>query len=199
MAIGEQPIPMENEMSKCVFFDRDGVVNRSPGPGYVERWEDFYLLPEFVEALRVVRTAGYEAVIVTNQRGVALGCMTAAAVEDMHRRLRSLLRERFALDVLDILYCPHDHGQCECRKPKPGLLLEAARRHGLDLAQSWMVGDAASDIEAGRAAGCRTVFVGPAGIAPGADVRVDSMADLSAELAGVLGACKAAPPDYPEP
>lgn len=173
-------------MTKCVFFDRDGIVNRSPGPGYVERWEDFHLQPEFVDVLRVVRGRGYAAVIVSNQRGVALGVMSAATVEDMHRRLRAVLRDRYALDVLDVLYCPHDRGVCECRKPKPGMLLEAARRHTLDLGQSWMIGDSLTDMEAGRAAGCRTILVNAAETSPLADIRVADMAELRSSIAKIL-------------
>jgi len=145
---------------RCVFFDRDGIVNVSPGAGYVERWEDFKLQPGFVQALRLVREAGYEAVIVSNQRGVALGRMSAETVEDMHERLRRTLRDDYGLDLLDVFYCPHDDRDgCDCRKPRPGMLVEAARRHGIDLARSWMIGDRERDMEAGRNAGCRTILV----------------------------------------
>jgi len=146
-------------MKKCVFFDRDGIVNQSPGAGYVERWADFVLLPRFVDVLRIVRSKGYEAVIVTNQKGVARGIMTMDAVNEIHRNLRAVLQREHGLDLLDILCCPHGDGECECRKPKPGMLLEAARRHDLDLKASWMIGDQGKDIEAGRAAGCRTILV----------------------------------------
>lgn len=172
-------------MKPCVFFDRDGIVNESPGPGYVERWEDFHLVPEFVGILRLVRRLGFAAVIVSNQRGVATGRMTAATVDDIHHRLAAALKaEGLALD--DILYCPHDHGVCECRKPKPGLLLEAARRHDIDLGRSWMVGDSPTDIEAGRAAGCRTILVGPPAPAVAPDHRFDTLADLRAAIQGIL-------------
>ncbi|MCX7590529.1 MAG: HAD family hydrolase [Kiritimatiellae bacterium] len=154
---------MKTFFTKCVFFDRDGIVNRRPGSGYVERWDDFHLLPGFVTVLRTVRLAGYQAVIVTNQRGVARGIMTRSAVEEIHRNLQTLLAGRFGLRLLDILYCPHDEGECQCRKPRPGMLLEAARRHRVDLKRSWMVGDSESDVEAGRRAGCRTVLVSAKG------------------------------------
>lgn len=177
-------------MIKCVFFDRDGIVNQSPGPGYVERWEDFHLLPEFVEVLRVVRQQGYAAVIVTNQRGVARGCMTQATLDDMHRRLRELLRDQHGLDLLDILYCPHDNDCCDCRKPKPGMLLEAARRHAIDLPQSWMIGDSLKDTQAGKAAGCRTVLVSATETSAQADWQVTSMAALQSSIAAILeGRC----------
>ncbi len=172
-------------MKPCVFFDRDGIVNESPGPGYVERWEDFHLLPDFVAILRDVRRLGFAAVVVTNQRGVALGRMTAAAVEDIHRRLEETLRtEGLTLD--DILYCPHDRNVCDCRKPKPGMLQEAARRHAIDLGQSWMIGDSPTDIMAGEAAGCRTILVGPPDPSVAPDVRVDTLADLRSAIVSIL-------------
>ena len=177
--------PSDRPLRPCVFFDRDGIVNESPGPGYVERVEDFHLLPAFVEALRVVLKAGFEAVIVTNQRGVALGKVRAETLERMHERLRADLR-REDLALLDILVCTADDNAHPDRKPNPGMLLTAARRHGLDLARSWMVGDNERDVEAGRRAGCRTVLVGARDRPSAADVRLDGMAELPGCLARVL-------------
>jgi len=173
-------------MKKCVFFDRDGIVNKHPGPGYVERWEDFVLLPEFAAVLRTVLGLGYEAVVVTNQRGIAKGVVPMKEVERMHSNLRALLEKEHNLKLLDILYCPHHEGECNCRKPKPGMLLEAAKRHGLDLKASWMIGDDERDVEAGRRAGCRTVLVGPLDIKTLADVHVSSMVELQSRIANVL-------------
>ena len=173
--------------NRCVFFDRDGIVNASPGADrYVLRWEDFRLLPEFVEALRIVRARRYQAVIVTNQRAVARGMVSAEDVEGMHRKLRELLSGKYQLDILDVQYCPHDAGECDCRKPSPGMLLAMARKHGLDLAASWMVGDAETDIEAGRRAGCRTILVNGAAPLSKADWRVAAMKDLPALLEKLL-------------
>ena len=171
---------------KCVFFDRDGIVNESPGPGYVERWQDFHLLPEFVEALRITSRLGYGAVIITNQRGVARGCMSAESVADIHRRLQNTLQELYGLSLLDIRVCPHDRDACECRKPKPGMILDAARLHGIDLTQSWMIGDSPSDAEAGRAAGCRTILVGHKAKPGMADYYFPDMADLGSNLEKLL-------------
>ena len=172
---------------RCVFFDRDGIVNASPGADrYVTRWDDFHLLPGFVEALRVVRAHGYQAVIVTNQRAVARGLVSAAEVEAMHRRLQDLLLKGYRLDLLDVAYCPHDVGECDCRKPAPGMLLSMAAKHNLDLAASWMVGDAETDIEAGRRAGCRTILVNGAEAVSQADWRVAAMKDLPNLLEQVL-------------
>jgi histidinol-phosphate phosphatase family protein len=162
---------------RCVFFDRDGIVNRSPGPGYVERREDFHLYPEFVESLRVVARRGYEAVVVTNQRGVGLGRMTMATLDQIHDHLRAMLKAD-DLHLLEIVSCVANDDGHSHRKPNPGMLLEAAGKHGLDLAKSWMIGDHERDVLAGKRAGCRTVLVGHSGEATAADFRVKEMADL---------------------
>ena len=166
----------------AVFFDRDGIVNRSPGPGYVERWEDFHLLPEFVEALRLVTARGYEAVIVTNQRGVGRGVMRAEELVRIHDHLLAALRLE-GLGVRDIYVCTAVDDADPRRKPNPGMLLEAARDHQLDLSRSWMIGDSEKDIEAGLRAGCRTVRVSPPDRPTGAHDRVDDMAQLVEFLA----------------
>ncbi len=149
-------------MRRCVFFDRDGVVNRSPGPdAYVLDWSSFHLEPAFVAAASVAQARGYCLAVASNQRSVALGLITHAEVVGIHLRLTRLLRQAYGLDLLEIAFCPHDQGdQCLCRKPRPGMLLDMARRHGLDLRGSWMVGDAERDVEAGLRAGCRTIYIG---------------------------------------
>ncbi|MBU4198466.1 MAG: HAD-IIIA family hydrolase [Verrucomicrobia bacterium] len=172
---------------KCVFFDRDGIVNKSPGAGkYVLGWEEFHLVPEFPECLQIAHCCGYEAAIVTNQRAVALGLLSASRLDAIHQRLRDLLEREYRQSVLDILYCPHDVGACACRKPNPGMLLTIAARHAVDLGRSWMVGDAETDVEAGRRAGCRTILVGPASADARADARVDTIQALPALLESLL-------------
>jgi D-glycero-D-manno-heptose 1,7-bisphosphate phosphatase len=173
-------------MKKCIFFDRDGIVNKSPGPGYVEKGEDFKLLPEFVEVLRIAQRLGYEAVVVTNQQGVAKGVVSLEEVEKIHANLKKVLKDKYNLALLDIMCCPHREGTCECRKPKPGMILEAAKRHGIDLKSSWMVGDDVKDVETGKRAGCRTIFVGPQGKGSGADYVVENMAELQKQIGGKI-------------
>ncbi len=178
--IGNAPRQM---LRPAVFFDRDGIVNQSPGPGYVERWEDFHVIPAFIEALRVVRARGYEAVIVTNQRGVALRRLSQATLDDIHCRLREFVASQ-GLSLLDILACTADDDADPRRKPNPGMLLEAAAKHGLDLSRSWMIGDSERDIEAGRRAGCAVTVLVAAGDAPSAaDLRVPDMDALPPLLA----------------
>lgn len=171
----------------CVFFDRDGIVNESPGPGrYVTCWDEFHLIPAFVEALRVAHRHGYVGVLATNQRAVARGLMTLATLDAIHRRLADLLTREHGISLLDIACCPHAEGACACRKPQPGLLLSMAAKHRLDLPASWMVGDAETDIEAGRRAGCRTVRIGPLTEPSLADARAAAMEALPALLETVL-------------
>ncbi len=173
------------ELKPCVFFDRDGIVNVSPGPGYVERVEDFHLMPAFVEALRVVLARGYEAVIVTNQRGVGRGLMTQETLDAIHAHLRAELA-REGLSLRDIFFCTANDHAHPWRKPNPGMILEAARVRQLDLARSWMIGDSESDVVAGQRAGCRTVLVKASEASTVADHRLQAMDDLPAFLERVL-------------
>ncbi len=172
---------------KCVFFDRDGIVNESPHPGrYVTRWEDFHLIPAFVDCLRVVIQHGYQAVIVSNQSAVAKGIISAEQVDEMHQRLLDILNRNHDLQFLDIIYCPHNPGECSCRKPQPGMLLTIAGKHGVNLPASWMIGDQETDVEAGRLAGCHTIIVSPTAVDSNAEIKVSSMNELPAVLNAVL-------------
>jgi len=170
---------------KCIFFDRDGIVNVSPGPGYVERWEDFHLMPEFVSAAQIAIAAGYVIAIATNQRGVARGIMTLETLVGMHKKLSAILVAD-GIPLLGIYCCPHERDSCDCRKPKPGLLLQAAEEHNLDLAASWMIGDSETDIEAGKSAGCRTIMVGSKESQTKADIKFADMLELATKLARVI-------------
>jgi D-glycero-D-manno-heptose 1,7-bisphosphate phosphatase len=143
---------------RAVFLDRDGVINRSiirDGKPYApESASEMEILEGVQEALAALRNAGFLNIIVTNQPDVASGKLKVQTLEAMHERLRNEL----ALD--DIKVCCHDDADaCACRKPKPGMLLEAARDLGVDLEQSFMVGDRWRDVEAGQAAGCAAFFV----------------------------------------
>jgi D-glycero-D-manno-heptose 1,7-bisphosphate phosphatase len=172
---------------KCVFFDRDGIVNESPGQGrYVTHWNDFHLIPEFPACLQSVQKMGYQAAIVTNQRAVARGLMTLDDLEDIHRRLKRLLMRQYGLALLDIACCPHNENECSCRKPRPGMILALAKKHNLDLAASWMIGDSETDIEAGRRARCRTILVADETGESKADKRVPSMRVLAKKIDNIL-------------
>ena len=154
-----------------VFLDRDGVINRKlPEGEYVSSWERFELLPGVLEAMQALKAAGLRVVVVTNQRGVALGRYSTADVEAIHARLQALLTEggRSAgavgqagqAGVDAFYYCPHDKRMCRCRKPLPGMFEQAqAQFPRIEAERSVMVGDSLSDIEFGRAVGMRTIFV----------------------------------------
>ena len=145
-------------MSRAVFLDRDGVLVRAmmvDGKSYaVRRMKDFRLLPSARSAVEALRAAGYKIVVVTNQPDIGNGLIASRVVEAMHRRLQKAI----APDLIKT--CPHrqDDG-CDCRKPKPGMLLAAATELGINLRSSYMVGDRWSDVVAGQSAGCYTLFI----------------------------------------
>jgi D-glycero-D-manno-heptose 1,7-bisphosphate phosphatase len=145
-------------MVKAVFLDRDGVINanleRHGKPVAPTTLAEFKILPGVVEAARRLKDAGFMLVIATNQPDVRNGITSQASMEAMHAEIRKLM------PIDDIMICLHnDADNCGCRKPKPGLLLEAAKKHGIDLQSSYFVGDRWKDVHAGKAAGCRTIFV----------------------------------------
>lgn len=147
-------------MRKAAFLDRDGVINRKAPQGqYITRWEEFEILPHVSEAISKLNAAGWLVVVITNQRCVAKGLITEQELDQLHRKMLSVLAQQGAR--VDAIYsCPHElNDQCVCRKPAPGMLLRAARELSIELRQSWMVGDSAIDMEAGSAAGCGTILV----------------------------------------
>ena len=142
---------------RAVFLDRDGTLVRDVG--YLKATDELELLPGAATALAVLRGCDFRLYVATNQSGVGRGLYGEADVEAANVRLAELLAER-GVHVDGVYVCPHapDAG-CECRKPRPGLLLRAGREHGLDVARSIMVGNRASDVDAGHAAGCRSVLL----------------------------------------
>jgi len=142
----------------CVFFDRDGIVNQSPGPGYVNHLDDFHLLPGFADCVRSAMEKGLPAIIVTNQRGISRGITPPEQLEAMHQHIREELAIR-GLSVLEILVCTADDQAHPNRKPNPGMLHTAAERHGLNLAHSWMIGDRETDVQTGLNAGVGTTVL----------------------------------------
>ena len=182
---------------RAVFLDRDGVLIEDVH--YLASSSQIEILPGVPESLRRLHDAGWALVVVTNQSAVARGLVTEEGLREIHLILEAQLRTRGAsLDA--IYYCPH-HPEgavaafrvvCDCRKPEAGLLLRAAADLGIDLAASVMVGDAASDVEAGRRAGCRTVLLWAAregGSLPAARVTADYVAtDLADAARWILAA-----------
>jgi D-glycero-D-manno-heptose 1,7-bisphosphate phosphatase len=154
---------------RAVFLDRDGTINRYVG--FLRDIDEFELLPGVADAVRTLNRSGYLVIVVTNQPVIARGEVSWDELNDIHRKMETLLGEKGAY-IDDIFVCPHhpDKGfagerpeykiECDCRKPRPGMLIEAAKKYNIDLAHSYMVGDSDSDIEAGEAAGCVTFKVG---------------------------------------
>ncbi len=141
----------------CVFLDRDGVINEKPPRGeYVTRWQDFRILPAAVDWIRLFNALDLLVVVVTNQRGVALGLMTEADLEDIHRRMLDSLSAAGAR-IDRIYYCAHHADSCECRKPQPGMVLRAQSELDIDLARSIMIGDSDIDEELARRSGLKFV------------------------------------------
>ncbi|HOP40371.1 MAG TPA: D-glycero-beta-D-manno-heptose 1,7-bisphosphate 7-phosphatase [Geobacteraceae bacterium] len=151
-------------LNRAVFLDRDGVINVEKE--YLYRIEDFQFLPGVPRSLRLLKEAGFLLIVVTNQSGVARGYFHLADVHRLHRYLQDQLGS-YGVAIDGFYICPHhpDHGtgeyrvECSCRKPMPGLIERAAADFGIDLKRSFLVGDKLSDLEAGRAAGCRCFLV----------------------------------------
>jgi len=145
---------------QTVFLDRDGVLNQKMPEGqYVRSWSEFLLLPGVAEAIGRLNAAGLRVIVVSNQRGIALGLYTAPEVEAIHQRLQALLQASGA--HIDAFYfCPHGKGQCNCRKPLPGMY-EQARRAFPDISAetSAMIGDSLSDVEFGRRLGMTAIWI----------------------------------------
>lgn len=175
-----RPPDLARRVSRALFLDRDGVLNANVAEGrYVESAEGWRLLPGVGEALREVRRRDPDVrlIVVTNQRGVALGQVTETALQEIHERMRAELAQSGA--ALDGIYiCPHEVGTCDCRKPLAGLFrLALADFPDIDPADSCMVGDSLADLEAGHSFGCRLFLVGDA------DRRANARA--RAEAAGI--------------
>lgn len=153
---------------KAVFLDRDGTINKYVG--FLKDIDEFELLPDVAKAVRMINAMGYLAIVVTNQPVIARGDITKSQLLGIHRKMETLLGlEGAYLDA--VYYCPHhpDKGfegevpelkiKCSCRKPEPGMILQAAKEYNINLSESWMIGDRENDIKAGKAAGCRTALI----------------------------------------
>jgi D-glycero-D-manno-heptose 1,7-bisphosphate phosphatase len=163
---------------RTIFLDRDGVLNeKMPEGSYVTAWADFRVLPGVPEAVARLNRAGLRVIVVSNQRGIALGLYSAADVAAIHANLQSTLKANGA-HVDAFYFCPHDKGQCDCRKPLPGMFEQAQRAFpDITASTSAMVGDSLSDIEFGKRLGMRTVFI------EGGAERRKAGAEEAAELA----------------
>ena len=178
-----------NRYDRVVFLDRDGVINRPPPEGsWVFRWEDFEFADGVLAALRRLHEHGFTAVVVTNQSCVGRGLMALADVDAIHARMAASVAAAGG-ELAGIYRCPHtDADACSCRKPKPGMLEQAARELGLRPERAFLVGDSERDIQAGRAVGCATILVGEPAAATEADHVASDLADAVAWILERTGA-----------
>jgi D-glycero-D-manno-heptose 1,7-bisphosphate phosphatase len=182
-------------MKRAVFIDRDGTINVEKE--YLYRAEEFEFIPGADKAVRLLNEAGFLVVVVSNQSGVGRGYYTEEDVELLHRYIATQL-ERVGARIDAWYFCPHHPAgrssyalPCQCRKPQPGMLLEAAQRFNIDLQSSYMIGDKLVDVEAGCAAGCRTILVRSGygreqeqNLDPGTEVYDDLLAAAASIVAG---------------
>ena len=170
---------------KAIFLDRDGTINKHIG--FLRKPEEFELLPGVAEAIKKINSSGYLAIVITNQPVIARGEVTYDELKTIHNKMETLLGKSGA--YLDAIYfCPHHphkgyEGEipelkidCECRKPKAGLIMKAVKDFNIDLSQSWMIGDGSNDIGAGKNAGCKTALIGNEDL--GQDVSCTSLIDF---------------------
>lgn len=181
------------KLKKAVFLDRDGTINEERE--YLYKVEECRFLPGVKEAVKRLNSAGYLVIVVTNQSGIARGYYTESDLERLHHYMTEEFTDSGAR-VDGWYYCPHHpefpagEAACDCRKPLPGMLLAASGELGIDLSSSWMVGDKSADMEAGIAAGCRSILVrtgygaAEAAAAPSGVIAVD---DLGAAVEVILG------------
>lgn len=167
---------------RAVFLDRDGTINQCVG--HLKDIHDFVLIDGVAKAIRKINQSGYLVIVVTNQPVIARGELSLLELQEIHKKMETLLgREGAYID--DIFFCPHHPHkgyegerpeykiECDCRKPKPGMLMEAAEKYNIDLEQSWMIGDGENDMEAGKRAGCHVAYISRSGMED-----VDSYPDL---------------------
>ncbi len=174
---------------KAIFLDRDGTINKYVG--FLRDIDEFELLPGVAEAIKAINASGCLAIVVTNQPVIARGEVTYEQLQEIHNKMETLLGQQGA--YLDAIYfCPHHPHkgyegevpelkiECDCRKPKPGMLLKAAEDFNIDLNQSWMIGDGENDIKAGKAAGCKTALIGEEDF--GQDISGQDLLDIVSKI-----------------
>jgi len=146
-------------LKKVVFLDRDGTINQDSAD-YIKGWSEFVFLPRSIEALRDLTAAGFTNIVITNQSAIPRRLISPQELENIHSKMKAAVESRGG-KISDIFFCPHLPGDgCDCRKPAPGMIFQAQKKHDIDLSASVLIGDSARDIECGHQAGCgRTILV----------------------------------------
>jgi D-glycero-D-manno-heptose 1,7-bisphosphate phosphatase len=166
-------------LRRAIFLDRDGTLNLKPQEHeYVTSAAAFVWLPGAREGLALLARGGFALTVVSNQRGVARGLLSRETLAQIEETMQSDL-EPYGCAITAFRYCVHNGDDCDCRKPKPGMILDLAEELNLDLGSSWMVGDAESDARAGEAAGCKTAVVGAESSQVRADVHAPTLLEAS--------------------
>ena len=168
-----------NMMKKAIFLDRDGVINDNQK--YVNKPEDLVIYPEAKEGMKKLYDEGFELFIVTNQGGIEIGHLTHEQLNEIHEHLVKEL-EPFCR-IKDIRYCPDFKKKSTCRKPEPGMILELANKHNINIHESWMVGDMDTDILAGIKAGCKTAKIGKIDLK--ADINAANLKEVAEKILGI--------------
>ncbi len=148
-----------SEKTKAIFLDRDGVINKEVS--YLSNPDMFEFIEGSIEALKILKQKNFMLIVITNQAGIARGFFTEETLMAIHNKMKKILRNH-GIDLVDIYYCPHHPditGPCDCRKPKPGMIIKAKLKHNINLTKSYMIGDTLNDIKTGKAAKCKTVLV----------------------------------------
>ena len=141
-------------LENVVFLDRDGVVNED-SPDYIKKWKEFHFLPGSLEALKKLHTNDFTAIVITNQSMIGRKISGPENLKEIHRNMSDAVKRHGGI-IRDIFFCPHRPDEnCDCRKPKPGLILQAQKKYDIDLSTACMVGDSAKDIECALSAGLR--------------------------------------------
>lgn len=144
---------------KTVFLDRDGVINRNLENDYVKSWSEFEFLPHAVEAIGLLTHAGYQLIVVTNQACINKGILSPKTLSEIHRNMLAEIEDTGGR-IRAVYYCPHrDDENCTCRKPKPGMLLQAASEYKIDIDNTYLIGDSNRDIQAGNEFGVCSLLV----------------------------------------
>ena len=148
---------------KAIFIDRDGVINKDPGGwtryNYVTEWKDFHFIPGALEALKILKKKGIKVIVVSNQGGVRKGYYTREKLSEINNLMLEEIKKRGG-EIEEVFYCIHrDEDNCDCRKPKPGMLETAAKKYGIDPKTTYFIGDAEKDVIAGKKIGCKTILV----------------------------------------
>lgn len=178
---------------KAIFLDRDGTINKYVG--FLKNIDDFELIDGVAEAIKKINYSGYLCIVVTNQPVIARGGVSLSELQEIHKKMETLLGQ-FGAYIDGLYYCPHHphkgyEGEipelkidCDCRKPKPGLLLQASQDFNIDLASSWMIGDRENDVEAGKAAGCHTALISSISENFGQEITVNSLLEAVNNILG---------------